>query len=103
MAVFQGIYQPKNRQNLYKPSRQVFCMRITMVGFLSNVKRADLEKKLASSDIVDDTDIENLDKVDGMKDVTVVFKERLTRVSSEKTMMDLLGSVEKKMAAEDEE
>jgi len=78
-------------------------MRITMVGFLSNVKRADLEKKLAASDIVDDTDIENLDKVDGMKDVTVVFKEPIDARFIGKTMMDLLGNVEKKMVAEDEE
>ena len=78
-------------------------MRITMVGFISNVKRADLEKKLAASDIIDDTDIENLDKVDGVKDVTVVFKEPIDARFIGKTMMDLLGTIEKKMSADDEE
>ncbi len=90
-------------QNLYKPSRQFFCMQITMVGFLSNVKRADLEKRLSSSDIVDDTDIENLDKVDGMKDVTVVFKEPIDARFIGKTLAELLGNIEKKISAEDEE
>ncbi len=74
-----------------------------MVGFLSNVKRADLEKKLGSCDFVDDVDIENLDKVDGMKDVTVVFKEPIDARFIGKTMASLLDGVEKKMVAEDEE
>lgn len=77
-------------------------MRITMVGFLSNVKRSDLEKKVKASDIVDDIDMEDLDKVDCMKDITIVFKEPIDARFIGKTLTELLSGIEKTVAAEDE-
>ncbi len=78
-------------------------MRITTVGFLSNIKRAELEKRLSSSGIVDDFDIENLDAADGMKDVMVVFKEPVDARFLGDELKELLGGLEKNIAAEDEE
>ena len=77
-------------------------MQITTVGFLSNIKRAELEKKLSSTDNIDDFDIENLDKADGMKDVMVVFKEPVDAKFIGAEMTELLGGLEKKIASEEE-
>jgi len=77
-------------------------MQITTVGFLSNIKRADLEKKLSSAGNVDDFDIESLDKADGMKDIMVVFKEPVDAKFLGAELTELLGGLEKKMVSEEE-
>ena len=77
-------------------------MQITTVGFLSNIKRAELDKKLSSAENIDDFDIENLDKADGMKDVMVVFKEPVDAKFLGEELTELLGGLEKKIASEEE-
>lgn len=77
-------------------------MQITTVGFLSNIKRAELEKKLSSAENIDDFDIENLDKADGMKDIMIVFKEPVDAKFLGEELTELLGTLEKKIAADEE-
>lgn len=77
-------------------------MQITTVGFLSNVKRIELEKKLKTAENIDDFDIESLDKADGMKDVMVVFKEPVDAKFLGEELTSLLGGLEKKIVADEE-
>lgn len=72
-------------------------MEITTVGFLANAKRSELEKILKSSDMIDDFDIEELDKIDGRKDVMLVFKTPIDAKYVGSKLNELLGKIEKKM------
>ena len=77
-------------------------MEITTVGFLATIKRVDVEKTLKSSALVDDYDIEDLDKVDGKKDIMIVFKTPIDSKFVGPKLQELLGKFEKKIALNDE-
>ena len=77
-------------------------MEVTAIGFLASIKRSELERVLKASDIVDDFDIEDLDKVDGKKDIMLMLKEPIDAKYIGETLSDLLGKLEKKIVVNDD-
>ena len=77
-------------------------MEVTSVGFLANAKRSELEKTLKGSSLVDDYDIEDLDKVDGKKDIMLIFKTPIDSKFVGPRLQEILGKLEKKVALNDE-
>lgn len=78
-------------------------MEITSVSFLIDQKRAVLEKKLSSSALVDDYDIEDLDKTDSRKDVVVTFKEPVSVRFIQETLKKIVGEIGAKRPIAEEE
>ena len=68
----------------------VIDMDVTSISILIDEKRTVLEKKLKHGDI-DDFDIEDLDKVDGRKDVMIIFKDAVDARYLYKKLFDILG------------
>lgn len=77
-------------------------MQVTMVGFLVNARKKDLETAITKSGIVDDFDMEELDKKDGLKDVTVILKNPIDAKFVGQTLTGILGTVEQKLALDEE-
>lgn len=71
-------------------------MEITSISFLVDEKRDVLKKKIEGSKLVDDFDIEDLDKVDGRKDVVITFKEPVNARFLPEILKKIFGEVKGK-------
>lgn len=68
-------------------------MEITSMTFLIDEKRAALEKKLKASEKIDDFEIEELDKNDSRKEVTVAFKEPINARFISDVLKSIFGQI----------
>lgn len=75
-------------------------MDVTTVGFLIDEKRAALESKIKKSGVVDDFDIEDLDKADNRKDVMITFKEPVDSKFLQETLHSIFGEAKTKHMVE---
>jgi len=78
-------------------------MEVTTIGFLIDEKRAVLEKKLKASSLIDDFDIEDLDKSDVRKDVFVTFKEPINARFLNDTLKKIFGEIKGRAPSDEEE
>lgn len=77
-------------------------MEVTSVSFLIDEKKAELEKKIKASGLIDDYEIEELDKVDGRKDVTISFKEPVNARFLRDILLKIFGEIKGRKPTEEE-
>lgn len=68
-------------------------MQINSIGLLVRAKRSELESKLKNNGEIDDFDIQDLDKIDEMKDVMISFTNPVDLKYASDSIQDLLKDI----------
>lgn len=73
-----------------------------MLEMLIDEKRAILEKKLKTSGLIEDFEIEDLDKADRRKNIMLAFKNPVDAHFLNQLLVSILGQNQKKRLIEEE-
>ncbi|MBW6451210.1 MAG: hypothetical protein K0B02_00585 [DPANN group archaeon] len=74
-------------------------MNVTSIEFTANIKKSVLEDVIKKIDIIEEFDIEELDKNDGMKDIIISFSNPINikyLTEALKPLIDVSQSIELK-------
>lgn len=77
-------------------------MEITMLEMIIDEKRTILEKKLKGSNLIEEFEIEDLDKVDRRKTVLLVFKNPVDAHYLNQLLISIFGATQKKQLIEED-